>query len=691
MAFGLIASLLPGCAATQDLSTREARAEEAVSNSQIHHREHNLLLDAKRSGNMALFNAGIRGEGTPDHLVYDFKKQVVLDFIGYQNRPDKRLWIRAHWYEYGVKKDADLGVVAEGNAAYWMAEWTVPVAANFIALTGSYPNEPQPNTAWKIELRSNGQWRVHERGVGGWYDRGRYVWGGRDVKPVHFDGLRVSLFSKDSATRLKNIHFCAEENVSWMVAFLPPIDAQIVVQTQVPRAGEVVEFAGKPVFGTVQSWQWNFGDGKSATGQTVAHTFGKAGTYNVVLTLSGAGHTVNIVEQVTIHPAVEAQITPLSGSVLEGNPLPFDASNSFGAIGTFQWDFGDGSTATGKQVTKSFSKAGIYQVTLKVGNSTGSDSSSALVRAHTPATVKVPQVIVDSDVEEDDIYTIAYALYSELDVLGMTAVHHGGEEPGAVKANYERMLKVIDLARQSGLPAARQPRVFLGADQPLIPPYSDNWRDTEPIVTEASEAILAAARGASPDNPVWVTALGPISNVACAILQARREGWEAEFRRRIRVCWLGAGNSSTRVATWNGRRDAWAAHIVAQSGVEFWIMLEPVAITLTWDRREMKDRYPKNPLGDYLYQISPDRNAGWYDLTGLAAVISKHANKEWFWNVEGVTAGDRYQDYRFASTTAPTSVRLIRNIDVDAMRNDIFETLNGRPTKLRESAPGTSR
>jgi len=114
-------------------------------------------------------------------------------------------------------------------------------------------------------------------------------------------------------------------------------------------------------------------------------------------------------------------------------------------------------------------------------------------------------------------------------------------------------------------------------------------------------------------------------------------------------------------------------------------MLEPVAIRLTWDRREMKDRYPRNPLGDYLYQISPDRNAGWYDVTAIAMVISQHANKGWFSNVEAVTVGDRYQDYRFEATTAPTNVRLIKNIDADAMRNDLFETLNGRPTKLLKS------
>jgi hypothetical protein len=88
-----------------------------------------------------------------------------------------------------------------------MAEWEAPVSANFITLTGSYPDEsPQANTAWKIELRSNGQWRVQAEGVGGWYDRGQYFWGGRDQSPIQFDGLRVSLYSKDETTRLKNIH-----------------------------------------------------------------------------------------------------------------------------------------------------------------------------------------------------------------------------------------------------------------------------------------------------------------------------------------------------------------------------------------------------------------------------------------------------------------------------------------------------
>ncbi|MDI6451731.1 PKD domain-containing protein [Anaerobaca lacustris] len=696
IAFGLILGLLPGFAAAQDGATRGAHAQEA---SHIHHREHNLLLDATRSGNMHTFGVGLRGDGTPaqreahshNYIVYDFKRQVFLDFRGTTSQVGKTLASKTDYYEYGVSKGANLGVVLESQAAYWMAEWPAPVSANFIRLMGSMPNEPsQANTAWKIEFRSNGQWRVHAQGVGGWYDRGEYFWGGRDQSPIQFDALRVKLYSKDGSTSVSSLHFRAQENGTWMIAHLPPIDALITVTQQVPRAGEVANFAGNQVFGTVQSWQWDFGDGSSATGQTVSHAFANPRTYDVTLTVSGAGQTADIAERVTIYPAIEAQITPLSGSVLEGDEVTFDASNSYGAIGAYHWDFGDGTTATGQQVAKSFAEAGIYRVTLTVSNGTASNSCSALVRVNTPATVNVLKVLLDTDVEIDDLYYVAYALYTELDIVGINTIHHGGENPAQEPGNHARLLTLLDLASQSGLPAVRVPRAFSGAAGPLIPPYSDNWRDTKPVVTEASEAILEAARGASADSPVWVVPVGPLTNVAVALLQVRREGWESEFHQRIRICWLGGSPSGTRIGTWNGKRDPWAAYIVAQSGIEFLLMLEPTGIQLRWDKRDERSRYPDTPLGNYLYNIGWNRHGGYYDPTALAAIISIHADEDWFGDLQTVTLRDRYQNYGWASAEA-SNIRLIRSIDASAIKEDWFETINGRPTKLRKSVSGTYR
>lgn len=98
--------------------------------SQIHYREHNLLLDATLSGNMDSLNVGLRrfdgGECEPKLLVYDFKKQSFPDITRWISHYHKRMAIKADVYEYGVAKGADLGVVAENKAAYWMAKWGAP-------------------------------------------------------------------------------------------------------------------------------------------------------------------------------------------------------------------------------------------------------------------------------------------------------------------------------------------------------------------------------------------------------------------------------------------------------------------------------------------------------------------------------------------------------------------------------------
>jgi hypothetical protein len=47
------------------------------------------------------------------------------------------------------------------------------------------------------------------------------------------------------------------------------VDARIAVTQQVPRAGQVVNVASNQVFGTVPSWQWNFGDGRWRLGRAV--------------------------------------------------------------------------------------------------------------------------------------------------------------------------------------------------------------------------------------------------------------------------------------------------------------------------------------------------------------------------------------------------------------------------------------
>jgi hypothetical protein len=549
----------------------------------------NLLVRAEMSGNLESFNKGLRGAA--DHMVYDPQR---ADFV----RPSQ-------YYEYGVGYGQDLGVVPEQRPAWWMAEWGKPVEANWILLTGAYPNQPQPDAAWKIEIRRNGQWIAHASGAGGWYNCGRYVWGGPATEPVTLDAIRVSVFSKDGSTPIKSIHFRGEPGRSWVIA-------------------------------------------------RVTH------------------------DDVVAAAPFQARITPLTAPVMAGQPVAFDGAGSTIAAGEFAWDFGDGSQAQGKRVEHRFQQPGIRKVTLTVSDGNHKHTALAIVRVHTPQTLHLPQVHLDTDQknEQDDQHYFGYALFSELDVLGVNSVHHGG---GQEAVNYREILHVLDLAKRSGLPDHRVPFIFRGADVRLSPPASGNWYDTEPEVSDAGDAILASARGASPTNPVWVVPVGPGTNVASAILQARAEG--LDLKDRLRVIWLGGSNNAI-TREFNGNNDPWSMYVVAHCGLETWIVPAPVGARVAIDKRTEGHLYADNPLGQYLKQIVPDRNKALYDASALSAIISLRLDLGWIKQVERVAVAGPEQDYAWTRSDDPDAVRVIRDIGQRAMQRDLFDTMKGNPTRL---------
>ena len=623
---------------------------------------HNLLLEAKVSGNLLGYQKGLRG--APGQVVCDVERGRFL--------------IESQWHEYGVGFGADLGVVPEDKPAYWLAEWPQPVEANFIALSGVYENQPQPNTAWRIELRRDGRWTTHARGVGGWYDRGRYLWGGAAVEPVRFDALRVSLFSKDGQTPLKSIHFRGEEKCSWLVARLAPIAARIVLPRSQICAGRPVQLAAESLTGQIKSWSWDLGDGATIAGQTLTHTFPEVRDYPISLTFSDGQHSVAVCEIIPVSSPVQVAITPLTGPALAGRNIEFAATARSGAPASYTWDFGDGQSAGGAKVSHAFTQAGVRLVQVKAAQGPYSNSCLALVRVHTANTLHVPQVLLDTDAknEQDDQHYLGYGLFSELDLLGINSTHHGG---GQEPINYGEILHVIELATQSNLPAHRVPRVFRGANRRLQVPASGDWRDTEPVVTAASEAILAAARGASPDNPVWIVPVGPGSNPGSAILQARREG--LELKGRIRIMWLGGSNNEI-THEFNGNNDPWSMYVVAQSGVETWIMPAPVGARVAINKTTEGDLYANHPLGQYLKQLVPPNSKPLFDPSCLSAIISEHLGLGWVRETEPVTVAGPKEGYRWTKTGQPASVRVIRQIDQRAMQQDIFATMKGKPTRL---------
>jgi inosine-uridine nucleoside N-ribohydrolase len=388
-----------------------------------------------------------------------------------------------------------------------------------------------------------------------------------------------------------------------------------------------------------------------------------------------------------------ASIVPLDGPVQAGEPVMFSLNGTFNDA---YWELGDGATAEGPSVSHTYQKPGYYRVVMgsKVGD-TFSELSSAIVRVHTPETVQLPQVILDTDArnEIDDQHYIGYGLFSNVDVLGINSIHHGLRPDHGGHAqeqiNYGEIHYIIQLSRNSGLlkhrPENQMPLVFHGAKVPLEIPSSGKWQDTKPVKSEASEAILAAARGASPDNPVWVLPVGPCTNIANAILLAREEG--LDLKSRIKIVWLGGGPERVNSWSFNGENDPWSVYVTGQSGVEFWIILEnPTGASLAIDKRTELGLYPDNKLGKYLEAISniysTELTKSLYDLTTISMVIGKHLGKPWLTLVEPSVVLGPDQEYRWQKVDSSTNVNIIREIDAEEMKADFFNTLNGKPTTL---------
>jgi len=139
---------------------------------------------------------------------------------------------------------------------------------------------------------------------------------------------------------------------------------------------------------------WNFGDGTSSTEPVVTHEFKEAGEYTVTLTVvdnSGLECDTAITSKVvTVNTPPQARFSAPPVACLD-EEIIFDASASDDntpEVLTYYWDFGDGTRAEGKRVSKKFSKAGTYRVILQVDDHSG--TACHLARAEQVITVNTP-------------------------------------------------------------------------------------------------------------------------------------------------------------------------------------------------------------------------------------------------------------------------------------------------------------
>lgn len=120
----------------------------------------------------------------------------------------------------------------------------------------------------------------------------------------------------------------------------------------------------------IESWFWEFGDGTTAIGQTVSHTFANPNEiYNVCLTTTGTdpdGQTCTYTSCQEVYIYIPSPCENyFEAYTNDGSTYSFSGYLLSGVPADYFWDFGDGTTATGQQVTHTFQFSGdVFNVCL---------------------------------------------------------------------------------------------------------------------------------------------------------------------------------------------------------------------------------------------------------------------------------------------------------------------------------------
>ena len=128
------------------------------------------------------------------------------------------------------------------------------------------------------------------------------------------------------------------------------------------------------------SYFWDFGDGTISTIQNPTKNYTVSGNYTVKLTVTNvSGCSATSTQTITVNNALIADFSITGYNNCALNTLLTFNNTSTGTITSASWNFGDGTTSTLNNPSKTYTTAGTYIITLKVSNGTCLDSISKTI------------------------------------------------------------------------------------------------------------------------------------------------------------------------------------------------------------------------------------------------------------------------------------------------------------------------
>ena len=209
------------------------------------------------------------------------------------------------------------------------------------------------------------------------------------------------------------------------------------------------------------------------------------------------------------------------------------------------------------------------------------------------------RLVLDTDTynEIDDQFAVTYALLSP-EQLSVEAIYaapfHNSRSAGpgdGMEKSYQEILRLLAFLDLSAAGFA-----YRGSSAYLS-------RQRQPQDNEAVRDLIDRALASPDDDPLYVVAIGAITNVASAMLLA------PEIIEKIVVVWLGGHHLNWRhTREFNLQQDVPAAQVVLDSGVPF-VIIPCMGVTshLLTTLAELQAHIGGvNPIGDYLCQIFKD-------------------------------------------------------------------------------------
>lgn len=283
-------------------------------------------------------------------------------------------------------------------------------------------------------------------------------------------------------------------------------------------------------------------------------------------------------------------------------------------------------------------------------------------------------VVLDTDAynEIDDQYAIAYLLKSteKLNTKAIYAAPFFNNKVSSVVEGMEKSYdEILNITR------------LLGVEKPVFKGSDTYLKDEEtPVISDSAKDLAERANAYSPESPLYVVAIGAITNVASAILL------NPKVAENTVIVWLGGhAQHFAHTKEFNMYQDVAAARVVFKSGVPL-VQLPCMGVVSAFTLSEPELECwlkGKNPLTDYLVDITIRemgrrvKNSVWskviWDVTAIAWLLN---DNERFMSSRLITAPIPSYDNLYTENPNGHLMRYVYQIKKDALMIDLINKLS---------------